>query len=235
MNYLRTIIQAALMACIAVFSLNAWAQAESGQATEAAPEQVAEAPPVQKVNALAAQTKTKAKTETCVACHGLDGVGTAPAYPNLAGQDEGYLFQTLMEFKKGGTGARRNPVMVGMVAGLSEDDLAKLAAYYAAQEPVVGEADPALVAWGEKIYRGGILEEQVPACLACHGPQGEGNELANFPKLSGQHAEYVVAALKAYREGDERDGGPNNMMHGVTHHMTTYDMKAVASYIQGLH
>jgi cytochrome c553 len=180
----------------------------------------------------------KAKTETCVACHGLDGKGITPDIPNIGGQFEAYLLEELLEYKVSASGiegeGRPNPIMMSMVAPLSEQDLADLAAYYAAQEVVVGEADPDLVDWGEKIYRGGIVNEQVPACIACHGPQGEGNELAAFPKLSGQNALYVVNSLKAFKEG-ERAGGPNGMMHSVVHHMTTYDMEAVASYIQGLH
>jgi cytochrome c553 len=176
-------------------------------------------------------TNTKAKIETCVACHGLDGKGITPDIPNIGGQYEAFLLKELLEYKNG---ERSNPIMMGMVAQFNEEDLAGMAAYYAKQDIVVGEADPELVDWGEKIYRGGIVSEQVPACIACHGPQGEGNELANFPKLSGQNAQYVVNSLKAFKE-DQREGGPNDMMHSVVHHMTTYDMEAVASYIQGLH
>ncbi len=184
-----------------------------------------------------AQPTTKAKVETCVACHGLDGKGLTPDIPNIGGQYESYLLEELLEYKEAadGTGmGRPNPIMMGMVAPLSEEDLAELAKYYSEQEVAVGETDPDLVDWGEKIYRGGIVSEQVPACIACHGAQGEGNELANFPKLSGQHALYVAQSLRAFKEG-EREGGPNDMMHSVVHHMTTYDMEAVASYIQGLH
>lgn len=174
----------------------------------------------------------KTLTTTCVTCHGADGKALMPMYPNLAGQDQGYLLMSLQEFKKGAAGTRNNAIMAGMVAMLSDQDMADLAAYYAAQPAITGgEADPALAAAGERLYRGGNGVEGIPACAACHGPRGEGNLLSRVPRLSGQNAEYIVVQLKAYQDGLRS----NHMMDGVVHHMTTKDMQAVASYIQGLH
>ncbi len=171
---------------------------------------------------------------TCATCHGADGKALLPAYPNLGGQDAVYLYNSLVAFKQGATGPRNNPIMMGMAAPLSEQDMADLAAYYSAEPRVHAQADPALVQRGQRIYRGGLTDSNVPACSGCHGPQGEGNALAGFPALAGQNAEYVLTQLQAFREG-QRDGGYNGMMHGVTAEMSTDDMKAVASYISGLH
>ncbi len=197
--------------------------------------------PIEELKNLQAQASAergKTKTTTCVACHGLDGKGITPDIPNIGGQYETFLLEELLEYKEAASGVpgqgRANPIMSGMVASLSDEDLADLAAYYAEQPVAVGQADPELVAWGERVYRGGIVSEEVPACIGCHGPQGEGNELANFPKLSGQNATYLASQLKAFKEGT-RGGGTNDIMHSVVHHMTTEDMEAVASYIQGLH
>jgi cytochrome c553 len=171
-------------------------------------------------------------TTTCVTCHGADGKGLSPVYPNLAGQDQAYLLMSLQEFKKGPAGHRNNPIMGGMVAALADQDMADVAAYYASQPAVKGgEADPTLVEAGQRLYRGGNGVEGIPACSACHGPRGEGNALSHVPRLSGQNADYIVAQLKAYQEGTRS----HPMMDGVVHHMTTKDMQAVASYIQGLH
>lgn len=175
----------------------------------------------------------KAISQTCVACHGTDGKAIMPTYPNLAGQHASYLVKSLVEFKKGPDGQRNNPIMMGMAMPLSDQDIADLAAYYESQPAITGEADPALVALGEKIYRGGLVDDKIPACSGCHGPKGEGIALAKFPALAGQNAEYVVAQLTAFQTGARR--GPQGMMGGVTKHMTAQDMAAVASYIQGLH
>ncbi len=175
-----------------------------------------------------------AKSQTCVACHGTDGNSVIPDYPKIAGQHEHYLAQSLREYRAGPQGERNNPIMYGMAAGLSDQDILDLAAYYESQKLTIGEADPALFALGERIYRGGNVDANVPACIACHGPRGEGNVLANFPALHGQNAGYIVAQLHAFRDGT-RAGGVNDMMAHVVTRMSEDEMKAVASYIQGLH
>jgi len=175
-----------------------------------------------------------AKSSTCVACHGTDGNSIIPDYPKIAGQNESYIIESLHEFKEGPGGERDNPIMFGMVANLSEQDMLDLASYYASQKVTLGEVDPALVELGQSIYRGGNIEAGVPACIACHGPRGEGNTLARFPALSGQNAAYVEAQLHAFRSGT-RKGGVNDMMTQVVARMSEDEIKAVASYVSGLH
>ncbi len=166
----------------------------------------------------------------CMACHGIDGNSVAAANPKLAGVSEHYLYKQLAEFK---SGARKNPVMNGIVKDLSDADLKNLAAYYSLQQPKPGTAkdmEQALV--GEKIYRGGVLGAGVPACASCHGPQGKGIPV-QFPRLAGQHADYTYAQLNAFRVG-ARANDAAKMMRNIAAKMTDADMKAVSIYIQGL-
>ncbi|HSN70856.1 MAG TPA: c-type cytochrome [Steroidobacteraceae bacterium] len=172
----------------------------------------------------------QAKAATCVACHGVDGHSVNPEWPNLAGQHESYVERQLELFR---SGARQNVLMTPMAMGLSDQDIADLAAYYAAQQVKGLEADPAKVALGEAIYRGGVPAANVPACIACHGPTGAGNPTAAYPLLKGQHATYTAAQLRAYRSG-ERDSDQNQIMRNASAGMTDEQIDAVASYIQGL-
>lgn len=174
------------------------------------------------------------KSQTCVACHGVDGNSVIPNYPKIAGQHAGYIIESLHEYREGPGSERDNPIMYGMTAGLSDQDILDLAAYYSQQKTTIGEADPTLVALGEKIYRGGNIDANVPACIACHGPRGEGNYAANFPALSGQNAGYIVEQLHAFRTG-VRKGGVNDMMAHVVERISEEEVQAVASYISGLH
>ena len=175
-------------------------------------------------------TAGKAKSAVCAACHNADGNSTVTQYPKLAGQSADYLVKQLQEFK---SGARVNAIMVGMVAPLSPQDMEDLAAYFSSQQVARGAADPALAPAGEAMFRGGNLTSGVAACAACHGATGAGNPAAKFPALAGQHAEYVEAQLKAFRTM-ERANDAGQMMRGVAAKMTDAEIKAVASYVQGL-
>lgn len=175
----------------------------------------------------------RGKTETCVACHQTDGNSLQSEWPKLAGQHPVYTFSQLQEFKKGEAGKRYSPVMQGMLATFTEQDLADLAVYFAMQTPTFGKANPAVVARGEKIYRGGSPSTQTPACMACHGPSGEGLSAAGFPRLAGQGHLYTQNELKAYKTG-ERSNGPNGMMSYVASTLSDGDIEAVSSYIEGL-
>ena len=169
--------------------------------------------------------------QVCAACHGTDGNSLLPANPSLAGQHPEYLLKQLTEFK---SGARANPVMTGMVANLSPDDMHNLAAYYASQTPKqMGAKDKDLVAQGRKLYRGGNASNSVAACAGCHSPNGSGIP-AQYPRLAGQHADYVAAQLKAFRAGD-RANDPNEMMRVTAVKLTDKEIAAVAEYISGLH
>lgn len=175
-------------------------------------------------------TAGKAKSATCAACHNPDGNSTNPQYPNLAGQGADYLLKQLHDFK---SGARTNAIMVGMVAALSPQDMEDLAAYFSSQPVKRAAADPALAPEGEALFRGGDLKEGIPACMACHGVSGAGNPAAKFPMLAAQHAEYTEIQLKAFRTM-ERSNDAGQMMRNVAAKLTDPQIKAVASYIQGL-
>lgn len=174
----------------------------------------------------------KTKAATCLACHGADGNSTNPEWPKIAGQHPGYIEKQLAEFKA--TKTRSNALMTGMVAALSAQDMKDLGAYYAAQSMSGGFTDENLAVPGKRIYRGGNAESGVPACIGCHGPQGAGDPLAGFPRLAGQHATYVQAQLNAFREGT-RSNDAKRMMRDIALKMTPDEMKAVASYINGLY
>jgi len=169
----------------------------------------------------------KTKSATCAACHGADGNSAVADYPKLAGQHATYLESTLKAYRDG---SRANAIMQGMAAALTDNDIADLAAYYSGLQISAGAADPELVARGEELYRFGDSEKGISACAACHGPTGYGMESAGFPALHGQWTGYNVSQLQAFREGARVNG----MMNGVAKNMSDADMKAVASYIEGL-
>ena len=168
-------------------------------------------------------------TTVCAACHTNDGSRGSPANPILQGQHPEYLVKQLTEFK---AGKRANAIMMGMAAALSEDDMKNVAAFYAGKTAKAGFAkNKELVALGEKIYRGGIADRNVPACAACHSPTGAGIP-AQYPRLGGQHADYTEAQLVAFRGGVRKN---STQMTGVAAKMNDREIKAVADYIAGLH
>jgi cytochrome c553 len=174
------------------------------------------------------------KAAVCAACHGVDGNSTVAMWPKLAGQHEAYLARQITLIRDG---ARNVPEMTGIVAGLSEADINDLAAYYAGQVNKPAAADPALADAGLRLYRAGNAKTGIAACMGCHGPAGEGNALAGYPALAGQHATYVENALKRFQDGQTwgADDAPSQVMAGVAHQLTDAEIKAVASAIQGLH
>ena len=170
------------------------------------------------------------KAAVCGGCHGVDGNSMIPSFPKLAGQGELYLTKQLIDIRDG---ARSVPQMSGILTGRTDQDLADLAAYYSAQKVTIGATDPELLDLGRQIYRAGIAAKGVAACSACHSPTGAGNAQAAFPALSGQHADYVIAQLKAYRT-ETRTNGQAMMMQQVAALMSDKEIEAVASYVQGL-
>jgi cytochrome c553 len=173
----------------------------------------------------------KAKAAACAACHGMDGNSTAPNFPKLAAQNPAYTVKQLRDYK---SGARKNAIMGGMASPLSDQDMEDLAAYFASQPLKVGVASRKLLSAGERLYRGGDSASGVPACMACHSPTGSGNDAARFPRLSGQHAEYTLTQLKAFRDG-VRANDPNRMMRDTASRLTLDQMEAVSEYIAGLY
>jgi len=174
----------------------------------------------------------KTKSASCAACHSADGNSVNPEWPKLAGQHAGYLAKQLHYFTDG---ERENSVMSGMAAGLSEQDREDLGAYYASQQVKIGTADPELVEFGQKIYRSGNAESGVAPCMGCHGPNGAGNPAANYPALRGQHAKYVEIQLRGFANGKRVNENAKKMMQILSSRMTEREIRAVASYIQGLH
>jgi len=172
----------------------------------------------------------QSKAAVCSGCHGADGNSMIPSFPKLAGQGEVYLLNQLKDIRDD---VRNVPQMTGVLTGLSDQDLADIAAYYSSQTGTVGAANPELVELGRKIYRAGVAAKGVAACTACHSPTGAGNSQAGFPALGGQHADYIISQLKAYRT-ETRNNGQAIMMQQVAALMSDKEIEAVASYIQGL-
>lgn len=172
----------------------------------------------------------KSKAATCGACHGADGNSFAPNFPKIAGQGERYLVKQITDIKNGD---RQVPEMLGFVMGLSETDIADLAAFYASQEASSGVADPALVEAGKLIFLGGNEATGVPACIACHGADGKGIAAAGFPSLAGQHTAYTEKQLKDFYNA-KRANDASNVMRDIASRMHMDEIKAVSSYIQGL-
>lgn len=167
-------------------------------------------------------------TQVCGACHTFDGSRGAPANPIIAGQHPEYLVKQLGEFK---SGKRDNAVMKGFASMLSDEDMRNVAAFYASKQAKDGTAkNKDLVRLGEKIYRGGIAARQVPACAGCHSPNGAGIP-AEYPRLSGQHADYTEAQLVAFRGGVRAN---NAQMTAIAAKMSDREIKAVSDYIAGL-
>lgn len=173
----------------------------------------------------------KSLSTACAACHGGDGNSIAPVNPKLAGQGEVYLLKQLKDIQ---SGERDIPLMSGQLNNMSEQDLADIAAFYSSQTQTAGAADKDLVALGKEVYRNGNHERGIAACAGCHGPAGEGNAPAGFPRISGQHADYIAAQLRGFAEGSRVNDGETRAMRGVAERMNENEIKAVASYIEGL-
>jgi cytochrome c553 len=173
----------------------------------------------------------------CAACHGEDGNSAAADFPKLAGLGDKYLYKQLRDIRDG---ARPVALMAGQVDNMDDQQLADIAAFYAAQDITGAQADPEKVELGERIYRGGIAARGVAACQACHSPRGLGNEPAGFPRLSGQHAAYIAAQLKAYRLGYEDPAGRTNdgetmIMRSIAFGLSDREIEAVSNYAAGLY
>jgi cytochrome c553 len=180
-----------------------------------------------------------AKAGTCLACHGLNGNSTNPEWPSLAGQNAVYIAEQLRLFR---AGVRSNPIMQPMAATLKDKDISDLAVYYAAQTPTGAEADPSYWQAGDHLYRRGDRARNIPACIACHGPVGNGNPAAGYPALRAQHAVYTVKQLNDYASGARYQGAPDatkasrngHVMITIAKRLNAEDIRNLASYIQGL-
>ncbi len=189
---------------------------------------------LQSVNTLPGDAKAgQAKAAACGACHGMDGNSTDPQYPKLAGQSEQYIVSQLMRFK---SGTRQNAIMQGMASTLAPQDMHDVGAYFASQKRLPGVADEKLASEGEKLYREGDSGRGIPACMACHGPDGAGNPGWRVPNIGGQHADYVQTQLKAWHDGATWGSDAHaKIMPAISQHLTEQDISAVSSYVEGLH
>jgi cytochrome c553 len=223
---MKLLVSLLFSACLAVPVVNALA-------AEAAPVAAPASAPVEAKPAPVAAKPDLAKGEAsfnavCAACHGPDGNSVIPVNPKLAQQHPEYLTKQLIEFK---AGKRANPIMSGMAATLSDADVKNVAAWLSTKSAKPGFAkDREQVALGERIYRGGIADRQVPACAGCHSPNGAGIP-AQYPRLSGQHADYAVAQLLAFRDGVRKN---SLQMTQVAAKLNDAEIKAVADYVAGL-
>ncbi|MBE4600066.1 c-type cytochrome [Vibrio navarrensis] len=180
----------------------------------------------------------KAKSQTCVACHGADGNSLLTMYPTLAGQHAKYIEKQLKDLKLGmesaGKQGRYDPVMSAMAMPLTEQDMADLAAYYSSLPISPNTTPESVVDAGKVLYTAGDAERGLTACIACHGPRGNGTELSGFPKISGQHADYIKAQLQKFRESS-RGNDMNAMMRDIAKKLTDDDINTLSQYVGGLH
>jgi cytochrome c553 len=181
----------------------------------------------------------------CAACHNADGNSAVPTFPRLAGQHPRYIYKQLMDFK---SGKRYNAIMAQQVANLTPQQMANLAVYFASKKSAVSPGDESYLAFGQKLYLGGKSSAGVIPCAGCHGPNGRGNPYAVFPKIGGQHPEYIKAQLQAFRAAGRGDLGSvtrrNNdgakpsepgMMQTVAARLSDQDIEYLANFLGGLH
>lgn len=173
----------------------------------------------------------KSKIETCIACHGENGVGLVPSYPNLGGQSEAYLIKQITDIRAGN---RKVPEMTGMVEKLTDQDIADIAAWYASQPVVLGIAGGDSLRLGWQLFHGGSLKKGLGACAGCHTPTGSGIASAGFPSLAGQSTQYLIKQLTDFREG-ARSNDMNGMMRDITGKLSNKEIEALANYISGLY
>ena len=176
----------------------------------------------------------QAKSAICAACHGPDGNSAVPNWPKLAGQHANYLERQTALIK---SGDRPVPEMMGIVAGMSEQDLQDLAAFFSSQTNNGGVADESVATLGQRVYKAGNADSGVPACMSCHGPAGEGNPLSGYPALAGQHSVYTSKMVKGFRDGTNwgEEDASSQIMNGAAARLTDAEIEAVSSYIQGLY
>lgn len=173
----------------------------------------------------------ESKASVCAACHGMDGNSQIAQWPKIAGQHEDYLArQTRMVRDQ----QREVVQMYPIVMNLSDEDIADISAWYASQTIEPGVADESLVDLGRSIYQGGNVDSGVAACMACHGPTGNGIPNSGYPMLRAQHADYTADRLRRYRDGQFYDAN-SKVMVGVAENLTDEEIEAVSSYIEGLH
>lgn len=173
----------------------------------------------------------------CAACHAADGNSGIATYPKLAAQHHAYIYHQTLDIRDGKRTHGAAAAMKPMVMGLTDQDILNVSAFYAKQQPKSGEANPKdNLELGAKIYRGGLSDKKVPACMSCHGPSGAGmpgggTEILSYPRLGGQHQAYIVEQMNAYKSGQRK----NAIMADIASRLSDEELKAVGNFIQGLH
>lgn len=228
------------MADLAAFFASQKRASEQASATEQASTTEGGAAPVAAANVeIVTSTTAKAiyagdvkagqeKSAMCASCHGADGNSLVAIYPKLAGQSANYIAKQLADFK---SAERKDPVMAGMVAGLSEEDMNDLAAYYAVQTPTAGSSESSEV--GHKIYFGGDAKKGITACVACHGVKGKGVAQAGFPSVAGQNSDYLKKQILSFRDGS-RANDRNSMMQNIAVTLSDADIDELVKYMSSL-
>jgi cytochrome c553 len=171
------------------------------------------------------------KSVLCSACHGPKGISNNTEWPSIAGQNSTYFIKQLKDMQKG---SRPAGAMAAIVASLNPQDIDDLAAYYAKMPAAQGTTPQQFVPRGEQLYRGGDISKHITACIACHGPKGTGNAQAGFPLIAGQHAQYTIMQLNAFKK-EIRTNDLNHIMQDISNRMSEEDIEAVAHYIEGLY
>lgn len=227
-----SLLLAAVLAMSAFLSVAQQTGAPAGgaatPATAATPAPVAPAAPAVPVGKADIAAGDAKYTAVCASCHGAGGNSGTPANPRLSQQHPAYLVKQLQEFK---SGKRPSPIMQGFAAQLTDQDMVNIAAYLGTQQAKPGFAkDRELVSLGEKIYRGGLQDRQLPACTGCHSPNGAGVP-AQYPRLSGQHADYTYGQLVAFRDGARKN---SPQMSQIAAKLNDREIRAVSDYVAGL-
>jgi cytochrome c553 len=182
-------------------------------------------------NAAGDATAGQDKVAVCGGCHGADGNSVMANFPSLAGLGEKYLLKQMNDIK---SGKRVVVEMTGLLDAMTEQDLADVAAYFDSKAMAAGVAPADSVEKGQALYRGGSLAKSIPACSACHAPNGAGNELAGFPALAGQHSAYVELQLVRFRTGERSNDGDTRIMRDIAAKLSDVEIKALSGYISGL-
>jgi len=223
---MKLFVTSLLAALLAVPAVSSFAAGEAAApAHDAAPAAAAAPAKVAKPDLVKGEASF---TAVCASCHGADGNSGTPANPKLAQQHPEYLVKQLQEFK---SGKRKNPIMQGFASALSDDDMKNIAYWATSKKAKTGFAkDKELVALGERIYRGGVQDRQIAACAGCHSPTGAGIP-SQYPRLGGQHSDYTVTQLTAFRDGGRKNSIP---MTQVAAKLNDREIRALADYIAGL-
>ena len=222
---MKLFVTSLLAALLAVPAVSSFAAGEAAPAHDAAPAAAAAPAKVAKPDLVKGEASF---TAVCASCHGADGNSGVPANPKLAQQHPEYLIKQLQDFK---AGKRKNPIMQGFASALSDEDMKNIAYWATSKKAKTGFAkDKELVALGERIYRGGVQDRQIAACAGCHSPTGAGIP-SQYPRLGGQHADYTVTQLTAFRDGGRKNSIP---MTQVAAKLNDREIRALADYIAGL-